>query len=66
MSAYCGVSFRLPIIHANISVRRPRLMVWPIVRIVACEADAVGASFGGTELMIAFMFGLENSPIPKP
>jgi hypothetical protein len=35
-------------------------MVWPIVLIVACEADAVGASFGGTELIIAFMFGLEK------
>ena len=42
------------------------LVVWPIVLMVACEAEAVGASFGGTELMIAFMFGDEKSPIPIP
>ena len=41
-------------------------MVWPIVLIVACEAEAVGAYFGGTELIIAFMFGLEKSPMPIP
>ncbi len=33
---------------------------------VACDAEAVGASFGGTELIIAFIFGLEKSPIPIP
>ena len=52
--------------HANTRVKRPKLMVWPIVLIVACEAEAVGASFGGTELIIAFMFGEEKSPIPIP
>ena len=66
IAAYWESSFRLPIIQANTNVKRPKLIVWPIVLIVACDAEAVGASFGGTELMIAFMFGLEKSPIPIP
>lgn len=64
--AYCVDSSKFPIIHANTSVNIPRLIVCPIVLIVACDADAVGASFGGTELIIAFMFGDVNSPIPIP
>ena len=47
MLAYCGASFRLPITQAKINVKRPKLIVWPIVLIVACEAGAVGAYFGG-------------------
>ena len=65
-SAYWVDNAKLPIIQANINVKRPKLMVWPIVLMVACEAEAVGASLGGTELIIAFIFGLEKRPIPIP
>lgn len=47
-------------------VNIPILIAWPTVRIVATAADAADVSFGGTELIITFVFGGENNPKPKP
>jgi hypothetical protein len=66
MPAYWEDNFKLPIIHANTRVSKPKLMVWPIVLMADCAADAFGVSFGGTELMIALVFGVVNNPIPIP
>ena len=51
-------------IHANTRVRSPKLIVCPIVLMADCAADAFGVSFGGTELIMAFVFGLVNNPMP--
>ena len=52
--------------NANTNVNIPRLIAWPTVRMVATDADAIDVSFGGTELIITFVFGGENIPNPIP
>ena len=52
--------------NANTSVSIPMLIAWPTVRMVATAADATDVSFGGTELMMTFVFGGENNPKPIP
>ena len=44
----------------------PILIAWPTVRIVDTAADATEVSFGGTELIMTFVFGGENNPNPTP
>ena len=39
-SAYCEDKSRLPIIHENINVKRPKLIDWPIALVASCPADA--------------------------
>ena len=55
-----------PITKANTSVSMPILIAWPTVRIVATAAEATDVSFGGTEPMMTFVFGGENTPKPIP
>ena len=55
-----------PMINANTSVRIPILIAWPTVRIVATAAEATEVSFGGTDPIMTFVFGGENSPNPTP
>ena len=50
----------------NTKVNIPILNPAPPFRIVATAADATEVSFGGTEPIMTFVFGGENSPKPIP